>query len=288
MANRPSRKSSSASKPQNGGDGPKGITREEVKVVEEMSTPRVPVIYEVVRRLGDEEMQRPAVSLWWSGLAAGLSISFSLLAQAILESHLPDTSWRPLVTGFGYSVGFLMTVMARQQLFTESTITAVLPVLGDLTWANLNRMARLWAIVLVANLVGTLFATLFCFYAPVLPAGLLDGMLDISRHLLAHGWWDLFFRAIPAGFLIAAMVWMIPAAEHAQVQVITLMTWLIAVSGSAHIVAGSMEAYLLVLNGDAAWWWMPLEFVVPVLIGNIIGGTVLFTVISYAQVMKEI
>jgi formate/nitrite transporter FocA (FNT family) len=289
MASRPSRKSPSNSKPQNGSDDtPKGITREEVKFVEEMSTPRTPVIYEVVRRLGDEEMQRPAVSLWWSGLAAGLSISFSLLAQAILESHLPETQWRPLVTAFGYSVGFLMTVMARQQLFTESTITVVLPVLKDLTWANLNRMTRLWAIVLVANLTGTLIAALFCFYAPVLPHGLLGGMLDISRHLLVFGWWDMFFRAIPGGFLIAAMVWMLPSSEHNQFLVITLMTWLIAVSGSTHIVAGSMEVYLLVLNGDWAWWQMLVQFVAPVLIGNIIGGTALFTVISYAQVMKEL
>ena len=119
------------------------------------------MIYEVVRRLGDEEMERPNTSLWWSGIAAGLSISFSLLAQAILETHLPDTPWRPLVAGFGYSVGFMMVVLGRQQLFTESTITVVLPVLKSLNGKNLWRMARLWAIVLAANLIGTLFSALF-------------------------------------------------------------------------------------------------------------------------------
>src|SRR5689334_24730144 len=105
-----------------------GISEDEVKDVEELATPRTPVIYEVVRRLGEEEMERPATSLWWSGVAAGLSISFSLLAQAILQAHLPDAPWRPLVVGFGYCVGFLMVVLGRQQLFTESTITVVLPV----------------------------------------------------------------------------------------------------------------------------------------------------------------
>ena len=142
--------------------------------VEELSTPRTPVIYEVVRRLGDEEMERPATSLWWSGVAAGLSISFSLLAQAILQSHLPDTPWRPLVAGFGYCVGFLMVVLGRQQLFTESTITVVLPVFKDIHLANVWRMLRLWAIVLVANLAGTLFAArLLQLHAGALPA--LDG-----------------------------------------------------------------------------------------------------------------
>ena len=120
---------------------PKGISEQEVEDVEEMSSPRTPVIYEVVRRLGDEEMERPATSLWWSGVAAGLSISFSLLAQAILQAHLPDAPWRPLVSGFGYCVGFLMVVLGNQQLFTESTITVVLPVFKDLSWKSLWRMA---------------------------------------------------------------------------------------------------------------------------------------------------
>ena len=266
----------------------RGITREEVKSVEEMSTPRTPVIYEVVRRLGDEEMERPPTSLWWSGVAAGLSISFSLLGQAILEAHLPDTAWRPLVASLGYCVGFLMVVLGRQQLFTESTITVVLPVLGNLSWHNLWRMSRLWAIVLIANMVGTLFAALFCSFTPVLPKELLQGMLTISRHLTEFSWPDMFFRGITSGFLIAAMVWMLPAAESAKFAVITLMTYLIAVGDFTHIVAGSVEAYLLVLWGDWHWWQMLLQFFVPVLLGNMVGGTALFALISYAQVMEEI
>src|SRR3979411_949391 len=63
--------------------GNRQITKKEADDVEEMSSPRTPVIYEVVRRLGDEEMDRPIFSLWWSGVAAGLSISFSLLAEAV-------------------------------------------------------------------------------------------------------------------------------------------------------------------------------------------------------------
>jgi formate/nitrite transporter FocA (FNT family) len=269
-------------------DTPNGISEREVEDVAEMSTPRTPVIYEVVRRLGDEEMGRPATSLWWSGVAAGLSISFSLLAQAILQSHLPDTAWRPLVSSFGYCIGFLMVVLGRQQLFTESTITVVLPVLKNFSFESLWRMARLWLIVLVANFAGTLFAAAFCRYTPVLPPELKESMLEISRTLLPVGWWDMAFRGVTSGFLIAAMVWMIPAAESAKFWVITLMTWLIAVGGFTHIVAGSMEANLLLLSGDWAWWQMLWQFFVPVLIGNVVGGTALFALISYAQVMEEI
>lgn len=268
--------------------GAGGITSEEIKDVEELATPRTPVIYEVVRRLGEEEMERPITSLWWSGVAAGLSISFSLLSQAILTAHLPQAQWQPLVVGFGYCIGFIMAVLSRQQLFTESTITAVLPVAADVTSRNILRMARLWAIVLAANLAGTLFAALFCSFTPVLPGDIYNGMLEISRDLLGFGWWEMVFRAVAAGFLMAAMVWLMPGAEGSQLQVITLMTWLIAVGGFTHIVAGSMESYLLVFSGEWSWWQMIIDFMVPVLIGNMIGGTALFALIAYAQVMDEI
>jgi formate/nitrite transporter FocA (FNT family) len=284
------RKRRTAAKPQGGGgdiDG-KGITQQEIQSVEELSAPRSPVVYEVVRRHGEEEMERPLTSLWWSGVAAGLSISFSLLGQAVLEAHLPDASWQPLVTSFGYCVGFLMVVLGRQQLFTESTITVVLPVLKHLTLDNIWRMGRLWTIVLAANLVGTLFSALFCNFTPALPIPLYDGMLHISQQLTTFGWWEMFFRAISSGFLIAAMVWMIPSAESAKFAVITLMTYLIAIGGFTHIIAGSLEAYLLVFTGTWAWWYMLGHFVVPVLLGNIVGGTALFALLSYAQVMEEI
>ena len=268
--------------------GQSGISETEVRDVEEMSTPRTPVIYEVVRRLGDEEMTRPNTSLWWSGVAGGLSISFSLLAQAILETHLPDAAWTELVSSFGYCVGFLIVILGRQQLFTESTITVVLPVLKDFSWENVFNMARLWAIVLAANLAGTLFAALFCSLTPVLPDELREGMLNISRDLTGLSFIDMFFRGITSGFLMAALVWMIPSAESMKFHVITVMTWLIAVGGFTHIVAGSMEAYMLVIAGEWNIWTLLGMFMVPVLIGNMIGGTALFALISYAQVMEEI
>jgi formate-nitrite transporter family protein len=264
------------------------ITEREVEDVEQLSSPRTPVIYEIVRRMGDEEMARPAVSLWWSGVAAGLSISFSLLAQAVLQTHLPDAPWRPLVSSFGYSVGFVMVVLARQQLFTENTITVVLPVLADLKFDNFVKLCRMWGIVLAANMAGTLAAAVLSVYTPVISLELRAGMLEISHQLLNHGWLEMVFRGIAAGFLIAAMVWLIPGAETAHFYVIVLMTYLISAAGFMHIVAGSMEAFMLVLNGDIGLGPMLGDFFIPVLIGNIVGGTALFAMLSYAQVMGEI
>ncbi len=52
----------------------------------------------------------------------------------------------------GYSVGFLVVVLGRQQLFTENTITPILPLLHDRSIKTAWRVARLWVVVLVGNL----------------------------------------------------------------------------------------------------------------------------------------
>ncbi|HEX2650392.1 MAG TPA: formate/nitrite transporter family protein [Burkholderiales bacterium] len=256
--------------------------------VEERSTPPTPVIYEIVRRYGEEEMARPAVSLWWSGLAAGLSMSFSLLAQAILWMRLPEAEWRPLLAALGYPVGFIMVVLARQQLFTENTITVVLPVMRDLSGQNLLRAGRMWAIVLGANLVGTLVAALLCAYTPIITEELREAMLEISRESVHKELVAMALSGVTAGFLMAAMVWLIPSAEGSQFFVILAMTYLIGIAGAAHIVAGSVETFLLVARNELGIGAMLGQFTLPVLLGNIVGGTVLFALLSYAQVMKEL
>ncbi|HEX5130814.1 MAG TPA: formate/nitrite transporter family protein, partial [Usitatibacter sp.] len=196
------------------GKDPSAANVREAEAVEERATPPTPVIYEVVRHHGEEEMERPGTSLGWSGVAAGLSISFSLLAQAIIKLRTPDADWAPLAVAAGYPVGFLMVVLGRQQLFTENTITMVLPVMAEPTRAKLASLGRSWSIILAANLAGTLIAALFCNWTPVLSPEVLDAMLGVSRHAMDKAWAVVFFEAITAGFLMAVMVWLLPAASH--------------------------------------------------------------------------
>jgi formate/nitrite transporter FocA (FNT family) len=194
----------------------------------------------------------------------------------------------PLVRDLGYPLGFLMVVLARQQLFTENTITMVLPLMARPGWKCLATMLRLWGIILAANLVGTLAAAAFCTFTPVLEPDVREAMLAIARHAMDKGPLEMFFQAITAGFLMAAMVWLLPSAETAQFLVIVAMTYLIAISGAAHIVAGSIESFMLLLAGEMGVGRVAGGFALPALLGNVVGGTALFALISYAQVMKEI
>jgi formate/nitrite transporter FocA (FNT family) len=262
------------------------LSRREVKDVEKRLRLRAPVIYEIVRQEGEEDLDRPVFSLLWSGIAAGISIGFSLVTEGILHAGLPESAWKPLVESVGYSVGFVIVVLARQQLFTENTITAVLPLMAERTSQSLYRTCRLWGVVFAANLVGTFIFSLFLQGVAIDPE-LRRAMLEISGHMMENGWAEMFLKAIVAGWLIAGMVWLLPSADGAQLWIIILMTYLIAVGGFTHIIAGSVEAFFLVLNGQLALAEMAGRFLIPVFLGNVVGGTVLFALISYAQVKPE-
>ena len=263
------------------------ITRREVENIEERARLRARVVYEIIRVEGEEEMERPIASLWWSGLAAGVSLSFSLLAEALLKLRLPHAGWSELVADFGYCVGFLMVILGRQQLFTESTITVVLPVFADFNVRNLARLFRMWGVVLVANIAGTIIAAAFWTLIPALSDEIRSMMIEISAQALSHGWWTILCRGVLAGFLMAALVWMIPSAKGSESIAIIAMTYLIAAGGFSHVVAGNMEAFMLVWSGQRGLADAIFGFTTPALLGNVIGGTALFALISYAQVMRE-
>jgi formate/nitrite transporter FocA (FNT family) len=82
------------------------LTESEKRIAKERAALRTAVIHEAIRTEGEAELLRPVSALIWSGMAAGLSMGFSLAAMGLIHSRLPDTQWRPLVTDLGYTVGW--------------------------------------------------------------------------------------------------------------------------------------------------------------------------------------
>ena len=249
---------------------------------------RAPVFFEIIRRNGQEELERPVQSLWWSGIAAGLSIGFSVLTPAMLRRYLPPSDWTLILSNLGYSVGFVIVILSRQQLFTENVITAVVPVMAKFHARNLLLMARLWAVVLVSNLVGTVLFSLFLRYSGAIDADLGAAIHAVSAHLLHVEAMETMARAMVSGFLIASLVWIIAGIEGSKLAIIVLMTYLIALGNFDHVVAGSVESAYLVLEGAQPLAHAITTFFVPTLIGNVIGGTAIFTLLAYGQIRGEL
>lgn len=266
----------------------KGISREEAEDIEEHLRLRAAVVYEIIRIEGEGELARSFSALWWSGIAAGLSIGLSVISQAMLAAHLPETEWKPMIEKLGYAVGFIVVIMARQQLFTENTLTAVLPVIARrrLKWVAV--LLRLWGIVFAANMVGCLIFASVVAFTQILTPEVEENVRRIAEHLMHNTPLQMFVKGIAAGWIIAVLVWILPSAENAEFFIIGLLTYLIALGEFTHIIAGSAEAFYLWVQGLASTSDVFLGFMLPTLAGNVFGGTVLFAVLCYAQVHEEI
>ena len=246
------------------------------------------LIYEVIRREGRDELNRTNRSLIWSGISAGMLISLSVMGEAIFRTYLPDAEWRYLVENLGYSLGFIAVIMGRMQLFTENTITTVLPLMQERSWGILGSLLRLWGVVLGANVIGAFAAAALFIYTPAVPQEILPAIISLSEHATGMGPAEGFWRAIPAGVIVALIVWMLPEADEAAFFLILTFTWLIAAGDFTHIVAGSVEMAALMLHGGLGISQAIFGFFLPVLVGNIIGGTLVFTLVAWGQVRDDV
>ncbi|HEX6819851.1 MAG TPA: formate/nitrite transporter family protein [Ktedonobacterales bacterium] len=260
------------------------LSRTERRQVAERVPISAAVVHETVREEGERELTRPFSGLAFSGLAAGLSMGFSMLGEGLLLAHIPDVPWRPAIASLGYSLGFLIVILGRQQLFTENTLTAILPLLAHPDWKTFSRVARLWGIVLIANLLGAfIFATVVA-HTPLFPTEVNAAFTKIGREGLRGDFGLVVLRGVFAGWLIALMVWLLPVAQNTRLHVIILLTYVVALGGFAHIIAGSVDTLYLVSEGAIGWGRALGGFIAPTLLGNILGGVALVAALNYGQV----
>jgi len=271
------------------GDRHNQMTDAEQHDVGELGAPRSRIIYEVVRRQGNEELKRPPGSLFWSGIAGGVTIMASVIAEAALRHKLPaDMPAREVISDLGYSLGFLMVILGRMQLFTEQTIVTVLPIMAAPGWRKLGTTARLWAIVFAANMVGSCVAAAINVNLQLVSQELMTSMLEVSGSLLRKAPLEMLLQGIPAGFLIASVAWIRAGVTGGEFWIVLVLTYAIALGDFTHVVAGSAEAFLLLFAGQIGVGHAIGGIILPALIGNILGGTGLFALLAHVQVRQEI
>ncbi|XZU09130.1 formate/nitrite transporter family protein [Acinetobacter baumannii] len=261
--------------------------REKMAVEEhEKLSPRL--VYEIIRRDGAEELDCPTAALIFSGIAAGLVISFSFVFKAIIASYIPtDAIWTDLITNFGYTIGFLIAILGHMQLFTENTITTVVPLFKPFTLDKLRAVGRLWGIVILCNIIGTALASLFFLTTDLFTPNIDKALDELAHHVASFSAIQNLLKGVMSGLLIAALVWMLPSVSN-KFLVIFFMTYLIGLGDFTHVVVGSTEMSYLVWQGEASLGEYMFNFLIPTTIGNIIGGTGVFTLLIYGQVTEEL
>lgn len=262
------------------------LSDREIEDADDRSSTTAKVVHEAIRLEGTEELERPFSSIGWSGFAAGLTMGCSMLGQGLLQTHLPAAPWRELVAAFGYCLGFLFVTMGRQQLFTETTLTVMLPFLHGTH--RMSEVARYWAIVFTANIVATLLFAAALTIPHLFPPDAVQSFMNLGVKAVEPGFTGVLIKGVFAGWLIALMVWLMPAASTAKFVVIVAVTWLIAVAQFSHVIAGSAEAAFAAMHGAIRWSDYLIGFLIPAFIGNSIGGVVFVALLNHAQVKEEI
>ncbi len=256
--------------------------KREEEIIDRTSPPGE-IVYEAIYAEGEHELKRSGAELALSGVAAGLSMGFSMVAEALIRARLPEAPWTPLITKLGYSVGFLIVILGRQQLFTKNTLTVILPLLRKKKPGMLGDVVRLWAIVLATNLVG---AIAFAFFASKSNAFSFEArqvFAQIGEAAMQPDFVTILVRAVVSGWLIALMVWLLPFAESARIWVIIIMAYVVGLAELPHVVAGSIETFYLVTIGKlSAWSWL-ISYFIPTFIGNVVGGVALVAVGVHAE-----
>jgi formate/nitrite transporter FocA (FNT family) len=261
------------------------LTEKQRQEAEDRTSVSANVVHEAIRHDGEEELNRPVSALAWSGFAAGLSMGFSFVAQALFKAHLSDQPWQPLVTNLGYPFGFLIAIIGRQQLFTENTLTAIIPLLARRNVTTLVRVLQLWAVVLAANLVGAHLFAWVVGNTPMFSPDVQAAMLSVAQQAANVTFGTAILRGIFAGWLIAMVVWMLAAIDTGRIMVIVILTYLVGLAGLTHIIAGSVDVLFLAMVGAKSWLAVVWGYMLPTLIGNTIGGVSLTAALNHAQVV---
>lgn len=237
-------------------------------------------IFRRVAATADDEFTRAPANLFYSGIAAGLSIGVTFLARAALGAETGSVGEVP--GDLLYPLGFVLVAIGRYQLFTENTLTPVTLVLTRL--ASIPALLRLWGIVVVANLIGAGAAAWLFSTGNALDPQIAAVATELSAEALDQPLDLLFVRAIMAGVLVASMVWLVHAVRQGigRIVVVYLTMLLIPIAGLYHCITGFCEVFYGVLQGQGGIG-QAFGFFVAVAAGNILGGIVLVAFINYGQ-----
>jgi formate/nitrite transporter FocA (FNT family) len=241
---------------------------------------------------GLSELKRPASGLFLSSFSAGMDIGFSLILMAAMLTSIHGLVAGPfvhIILANLYSVGFILVILGRSELFTEHTALAVLPVLDG--HAGLLGLARVWGIVFAGNIAGAgLIAMVAAWIGPALGIINAEALVEIAVPMVSPDWWLILISAILAGWLMGELAWLLAAGRDtiSQIVFVWLVTTAIGFIGLHHCIAGTVEVLAGVFVSPDLGWTDFGRFLFWATLGNAIGGSVFVSLIKYGHASQDI
>ncbi len=185
-----------------------------LKEVSEIGRPDAYVLHEVIRLEGDEELRRHGLALFLSAFAAGLSIALSLIVPGVLKSHLPEADWVKVVTTMATRSASCRRPGTPAAVHREHDHADPAAPARPLDQDGVPRGAAL-ADRPVRQHPGNARHRHGAGSCRRVRAAGAQGLREISHDAIAHGFWSTFVKGVFAGWMIALMVWFLPATGSA-------------------------------------------------------------------------
>jgi formate/nitrite transporter FocA (FNT family) len=234
---------------------------------------------------GEEIFKTKNRAIVLSGIIAGLEIGFSYFLICSFYYWLSETVAENTIYklfSLVYPIGFILVVLGKSALFTEQTSVLTLPVLNG--QRTIWELLRVWAWVILGNIVGGILFTLFIgLLAPNLNLFTHETMVKIGNHVVQYDSWVLFLSAIVAGWLMGLLSWLLNSAKNSLTRIflIFLITGVIGFGGFHHSIVGNIEVFAAFLHSDTVSLLDYLSFLILTLLGNMVGGAVIVGLFKY-------
>lgn len=242
-----------------------------------------------VRDVGVAKARLPLTSLFLLGVLAGAFIGLGALMFTLVASDASlGFAAQRLLGGLVFSLGLLLVVVAGAELFTGNNLIAM-------AWASglvsSGEVLRNWAWVALANLVGAAGLALLVWLSG--HAALNQGAVGRTVVALATAkvqlpWAEAFCRGVLCNVLVCMAVWMAFAGRSVvdkAVAVVFPVTAFVA-AGFEHSIANLYLFPLALLLGAPLSVGDLLGNLLPVVAGNIVGGSVLVAGVYWAIYLR--
>lgn len=240
-----------------------------------------------IETIGVAKTRLPLLSLWLLSLLAGAFIGLGALYYTLVVSDGSlGFATRQLLGGVVFSLGLLLVTVAGAELFTGNNLLVMAWADGKISTFELLRN---WVIVCLGNFMGAvgLAVLVFLSHHPEMNQGAIaEQTLKIAAAKCAQPFWSAFFKGILCNVLVCMAVWMALAGRTVVDKAVAIVFPISAfvAAGFEHSIANMYFiplAMLIETFGDsttvttAISWSGFFSNLIPVLAGNIIGGSVL-------------
>jgi formate/nitrite transporter FocA (FNT family) len=238
------------------------------------------------RAEGERRLTRSTLELVSTSLVAGFDVVFGIIALAAAAAAMAP-HFGPAAAHFfgslGFGIAFVFIVVGRSELFTENFLVPVTALRrGRLSWLKL---AQLWTISPILNLVGGTALVLLVSSNGILPQGAAPALVSVAERIAELSPWSAFLSAIVGGALITAMTWMVEGVGTVGGRIV--VAWIggvvLALAGLNHVIVVTLELIFgMRFGADIGLDDTVLNAVIAIA-GNMIGGLLFVTLTRTSQ-----